>query len=301
MFDVIIIGAGPAGLSAALMLGRCCRSVLVCDNGQPRNIVSHAMHGFLTCDGMAPAEFRRIGKEQLQKYTNVEIRSTTAIDARRTDDLFTVTLGDGSIHTARALLLATGLKDVTPSIEGVRRYYGAGVFSCPYCDAWEVRDQPLAVLAQRAGGEMLALQLLQWSQDIILCTDGPHQINSETLALLNQHNIQLYETPIARLEGSEQRFERIVFTDGTTLARSAMFFQVQHVRRLELLDKLGCSLPETYQEPIAPGIYLAGDVYRTRWVSGAVADGVELAVMINIELQKEELARSYQTLKAFKA
>ncbi|GHO82128.1 NAD(P)/FAD-dependent oxidoreductase [Dictyobacter formicarum] len=297
MFDVIIIGAGPAGMSAALMLGRCCRSVLICDNGQPRNVVSHAMHGFLTRDGIAPAEFRRIGKEQLQQYTNVEVRSTTVIDAKRESNFFTVTLSDESIHTARILLLATGLKDVVPPIEGFRRYYGAGVFSCPYCDAWEVRDQPLAVFGQGPAGEALALQLLQWSRDIILCTNGPSQLDARKQAFLHQHNIRIHEEPIARLEGTEQRFESIVFVDGTVLPRRAIFIQTQHVRRLELLDALGCTLPEKYQEPIAPGIYLAGDVYQTRWVSGAVADGVELAVMINMELQKEELTRSYQALK----
>lgn len=297
MFDVIIVGAGPAGLSAALMLGRCCRSVLICDNGQPRNAVSHAMHGFLTRDGIVPAEFRRIGKEQLQQYTNVEVRSTTVIDARREGNFFTVTLSDESRHTARVLLLATGLKDVLPPIEGFQRYYGAGVFSCPYCDAWEVRDQPLAVFGQGPAGEALALQLLQWSRDIILCTNGPCQLDAREQAFLNQHNIRIDEAPIARLEGSEQRFESIVFANGTVIPRQAIFFQAQHVRRLELLDMLGCSLPAKYQEPIAPGIYLAGDVYQTRWVSGAVADGVELAVLINIELQKEELTRSYQALK----
>ncbi|GCE23416.1 NAD(P)/FAD-dependent oxidoreductase [Dictyobacter kobayashii] len=297
MLDVIIVGAGPAGMSAALMLGRSRRSVLICDNAQPRNAVSHAMHGFLTRDGMAPTEFRRLGREQLQQYPNIEFRVTTVLDAKREQNLFTVTLSDESVHTARTLLLATGMKDVLPPIEGFQRYYGAGVFSCPYCDGWEVRDQPLAVLGNGPAGEALALQLLQWSRDIVVCTNGPSQIDAREQAFLNHHEIKIYEDPITRLEGTEQQFERIVFANGSVLPRKALFLQTKHLRRLELLDMLNCPMPERYQEPIAPGIYLAGDVYQTRWVSGAVADGAEIGVMINKELQKEDLTRSYRSLK----
>lgn len=297
MLDVIIVGAGPAGLSAALMLGRCRRYVLVCDSGQPRNASSRAVHGFLTRDGISPKEFRQIGRDQLQPYSNVELRATTVIEAAREGNFFAVKLADNSIHTARALLLATGLTDTLPNIEGFSQFFGAGVYSCPYCDGWELRDQPLAVFGQGAAGEALALQLLQWSRDIVLCTHGPSQLEAKELAFMTHHEIRIREEPIVRLEGFDQKLERIVFADGSVLPRRALFLQTKPQRRLELLEKLGLKMPERYQQPIAPGVYMAGDVYQTRWVSGAVADGAELGVLINKELQKEDLTRSYRSFK----
>ncbi|GER89580.1 pyridine nucleotide-disulfide oxidoreductase [Dictyobacter vulcani] len=297
MLDVIIVGAGPAGLSAALMLGRCRRYVLVCDSGQPRNASSRAVHNFLTRDGISPKEFRQIGRDQLQPYTNVELRATTVTEAVREGNSFAVKLADNSIHTARSLLLATGLIDTLPNIEGFSQFFGAGVYSCPYCDAWELRDQPLAVFGQGAAGEALALQLLQWSRDIVLCTNGPSQLDAREIAFLTHHEIRICEEPIARLEGFDQQLERIVFADGSVLPRRALFLQTKPQRRVELLEKLGLKMPERYQQPIAPGVFMAGDVYQTRWVSGAVADGAELGVLINKELQKEDLTRSYRSFK----
>jgi len=145
MFDVIIVGAGPAGLSAALILGRCRRTILVCDTGQHRNAVSHALHGFLTRDGSNPTEFLQFGREQLQPYETVELRHIEVTDVTYTGTHFEVMLADGTNATCRKLLLATGVVDTVPSVEGMETYYGRGVYHCPYCDAWEVRDQPLIV------------------------------------------------------------------------------------------------------------------------------------------------------------
>ncbi|GCE31072.1 pyridine nucleotide-disulfide oxidoreductase [Dictyobacter alpinus] len=297
MLDVIIVGAGPAGLSAALVLGRSRRYTLVCDSGQPRNASSRAVHNFLTRDGISPKEFRQIGREQLQPYANVELRATTVTEIKREGNFFAVKLSDNTIQTTRALLLATGMTDTLPPIEGFTKFFGAGVFFCPYCDGWEVRDQPLVVFGQGAAGEALALQLLQWSRDIVLCTSGPSQLDARELAFLAHNEIRVREDPIARVEGFDQQLERIVFADGSILPCRALFLQSRPQRRLELLEQLGIGLPERYQQPIAPGVYMAGDVYQTRWVSGAVADGVEIGILINKELQKEDLTRSYRVFK----
>src|SRR6185503_11154078 len=152
LFDVIIVGAGPAGLSAAQILGRCRRRVLVCDSGHPRNAASHALHGYLTRDGIAPGEFLEIGRIQLLRYTTVELRSTSVTEARRVNKLFEITLQSGERLTSRKLLLATGVVDDLPLLEGLQGFYGTSVFHCPYCDGWEIRDQPLAIYGRGENG-----------------------------------------------------------------------------------------------------------------------------------------------------
>jgi choline dehydrogenase-like flavoprotein len=160
MYDVIVVGAGPAGLSAALMLGRSRRRVLVCDSGKPRNAVSRAMHGYLTRDGIPPREFLRIARQQLQEYDCVELRDVEVTAAEcRGGNRFLVTLGTGEEFQSRKLLIATGVVDNVPQIPGFLELFGSSVFHCPYCDGWEVRDQPLAIYGRGARGYGLSLEL----------------------------------------------------------------------------------------------------------------------------------------------
>src|SRR6188768_326681 len=210
MHDVIIIGAGPAGLSAALMLGRCRRRVLVCDTGKPRNAASRAMHGFLSRDGIAPADFLKIAREQMQRYDTVELRDVEVTAAECRESRFHVTLADGSLHQSRKLLIATGVVDNLPDIPGFGDLYGTSVFHCPYCDGWEVRDRPLAIYGRGARGLGLSLELTGWSRDLVLCTDGPSELPVEDLARLERNGIRVRTDRVVRLEGSG-RLERIVF------------------------------------------------------------------------------------------
>ena len=296
MFDVIIVGAGPAGLSAALMLGRSRRRVLVCDTGRPRNAASRAMHGFLTRDGMPPSEFLKTAREQLRPYDTVEMRDIEVVQAECRDGRFHVTLQDGVRLAARKLLIATGVSDNVPTIPGFRELYGLGVFHCPYCDGWEVRDQPLAVYGRGARGLGLSLELTGWSRDIVLCTDGPSELAADDIARLTRNGIILREDRVARLEGTGA-VERIVFDTGETLPRRAVFFTTGQTPHSQLARTLGCEINEKgtvrtgkYEATHLSGLYVAGDASRAvQWVVVAAAEGAEAAFAINTDLLKEDL------------
>lgn len=298
-YDVVVVGAGPAGLSAALVLGRCRRRVLVCDAGQPRNAASTALHGYLSRDGIHPAELLRLGREELRRYDTIEVRHVEVRDAWSARDShgFEVALADGSLAPCRKLLLATGVVDQLPDIEGIRAFYGRSVFHCPYCDGWEVRDQPLAIYGRGEGGKGLALELTAWSRDLVLCTDGPADIEAEDLKRLTRQGIAVHQERIARLEGTDGVLERIVFADGAVLLRRALFFSTGQHERSPLAERLGCAFTEhgtvrtgEYETTNVPGLYVAGDASRrVQMVIVAAAEGAQAAFAINTALLKEEL------------
>jgi thioredoxin reductase len=301
MLDVVIVGAGPAGISAALVLGRARRRVLVCDAGHPRNAASHGLHCYLTRDGIEPAEFLRLGRAELRPYETVELRQAEVTDARRLVDeganYFEVTLSNGERLTTRKLLLATGVIDELPEIEGLSEFYGTSVFHCPYCDGWEMRDEPLAVYGQGENGLGLALELTFWSGNLVLCTDGPAELSGEDIQRLRKRNIPLNENKIARLEGNAGVLERIVFADGESLPVHGIFFSTGQKQGSELPKKLGCKFTEQgcvrtydYEMTDVPGLYVAGDASRfVQFAIVAAAEGALAAVAINKELMKEDL------------
>jgi thioredoxin reductase len=297
-FDVVIVGAGPAGLSAALILGRSRRRVLVCDSGRPRNAASRAMHGFLTRDGMPPLEFLRLAREELRQYDTVELRDVEVVNAEcRADARFEVSLAGGARVLARKLLIATGVIDNLPDLPGFKELYGQSVFHCPYCDGWEVRDQPLAVYGRGARGLGLSLELTGWSRDLVLCTDGPSEIDAEGQGRLTHAGIRLRDEPVARLEGRDGQLEAIVFTNGDRLARRALFFTTGQTQQSTLAVGLGCQFNDKgtvrtgkYETTHLPGLYVAGDASRAvQWVVVAASEGAEAAFAINTDLLKEDL------------
>ena len=297
VFDVVIVGGGPAGLSAALVLGRSRRRVLVCDAGEPRNAASHGLHGFLTRDGIEPAEFLHLGREQLRPYETVKLRQTKVIHANRLANNFELTLDNGERVSSRKLLLATGVVDELPEIEGLAAFYGSSVFHCPYCDGWEVRDQPLAVYGRGANGSGLALELTLWSRDLVLCSDGPSELSDQQLHRLTRYNISVREDRIARLEGSDGVLQHIVFANGDLLARRGVFFSAGQKQGSDLPKMLGCVFTEDgcvdtgdYETTNVPGLYVAGDASRlVQFVIVAASEGAQAAVAINKELMKEDL------------
>jgi thioredoxin reductase len=298
VYDVVIVGAGPAGLSAALILGRCRRTVLVCDAGKPRNAVSHALHGFLTRDGIRPSDFLQIGRRELEPYDTVEFRHVAVIGAGcDSDGCFAVMLEGHEQVRCRKLLLATGVVDNLPEIDGFKELYGRSVFHCPYCDGWEVRDQPLAIYGRGHRGLGLSLELTAWSRDLVLCTDGPSEIDQEGRARLAQNGIGLREDRIVRLDGHDGVLGAVVFASGDALPRRALFFTTGQSQRSGLAIDLGCELNEhgtvrtgKYETTHLPGLFVAGDASRAvQWVIVAAAEGAEAAFAINTALIKDEV------------
>jgi thioredoxin reductase len=224
MYDVAIIGGGPAGLNAALLLGRARRHVLLCDTGKPRNSASRAMHGFLSRDGFAPTELRRIGRAELQKYEGIDTREAAVTRASADESGFAITLDSGENFRARRLLLAFGVEDQLPAVDGLRESWGRGVFPCPYCDGWELRDQPLAALGNGPQAAEFALLLSKWSPNLVLCTNGPAELDAKARTVLTARGIKVKEEPLQRLEGGAGSLSRLLFRDGSLLEPRALFF-----------------------------------------------------------------------------
>ena len=304
-YDVLIIGAGSAGLTAALTLGRCLRRVLVADGGPPRNECSPGVHGFLTRDGIRPAELLRLGHEQLRPYKTVEVQRLK-IDALVRQGRGFRASGHGTANDVpttvmvRRVLLATGVSDVLPPLPGFRELWGRGVLHCPYCHAWEVRGQPLAVYGQGRTVTGLALLVSRWSPDVVVLTDGPGHLTPNARRRLRRQKIGIREEPVARLLGSGSRGLRsIEFVDGSRLARAALFVHASQHQRSPLAADIGARLTskaavwvDSALQTSIPGLYAAGDTKPgTQQALLAAADGNRAAIVINESLTREECPR----------
>lgn len=300
------MGGGPAGLSCALVLGRCRRDVLVLDDGQPRNAASAASHGFFTRDGASPAELIAAGRAQLAPY-GVEIAEATVTRAERERDGFAVTTASGARHRAPRLVLATGLVDELPAVPGAAELYGTSLFHCPYCDGWEVRDRPLAVYGKGDKAVQLALGLITWSRDLVLCTDGWTRLSGAHRAALRAHGIAVRTEPVAAFRAAGGRLAAIEFRGGERLAREAAFFHGATRPRSPLAAQLGCRFTSSGSvvtrsfERASGGLYVVGDASRdVHFIAVAVAEGVRAAYAINRSLRVEQTARILNGLEPMK-
>ncbi|HSR16530.1 MAG TPA: NAD(P)/FAD-dependent oxidoreductase, partial [Ignavibacteriaceae bacterium] len=240
MNEVIIIGAGPAGLSAALILGRARRNVLVCDSGKNRNARSKIMHGYLTRDGINPLKFLQLAREELQQY-KVAIDHSEIIRINKLENKFELTDSSGRVLYAKKILLATGLVDNLPELDGINDFYGNNVFHCTYCDGWEVRDKPLAVYGRGKAAMEFALSLKTWSRDIILCTEGPGDLNKSNQEILKKLDVKLINQKIKQLQGAHGLLIEIIFEGGESIQRDALFFITSPKQRSPLAEQLGCN------------------------------------------------------------
>src|SRR6478672_5219946 len=203
--DCAIIGGGPAGLNAALVLGRARRKVLLFDDNKPRNAVTRHSHGFITRDGVTPAEFRRIGYGEIATYPSVGVLSTRVRAANRQETgegsdqktVFELVTEDSETFRAANVILATGLRETLPAVEGIYTYYGRSLFNCPYCDGWELRDKPLAIIAEsEKAASHLPKIIYNWSRDIVVCTNGHKALSNEQKSFFETFSIRVIEEKI---------------------------------------------------------------------------------------------------------
>ncbi|WGV25838.1 NAD(P)/FAD-dependent oxidoreductase [Halotia branconii] len=297
IYDCVIVGGGCAGLSAALLLGRGRRRVLVCDKGNPRNASAHESHSFFTRDGISPHELLNIGRNQLKPYKSVEFQTIGVKEIKPSGNQFDVVFEDGTVEKSRKILLAFGVIDEFPDIENFGEFWGTSVFHCPYCHAWEVRDEPLAVVDNGETGIEMAALLKNWSADLVLCTNGEAELTADQRKLLENHKIIVREEKITRLEGNKGRLETIIFETSEKIECHGMLIRPKQKLRSDLAEKLGCELNEfnlikttnVFNETSVKGVYAAGDITSPmQAIAVAVFQGSAAASGLNYSLIAED-------------
>jgi thioredoxin reductase len=297
-YDVVVIGGAAAGLSAALVLGRARRRVAVVDAGAPRNAPAEYMHGFLSRDGMSPRELITVGRDEVEGY-GVEVIDDRALGI---EPGFSVRLAGGGVLEARRILIATGVTDVLPDIPGARERWGRDFLHCPYCHGWEVRDQPLGVLATQAASVEHAQLIRQWSDDVVFFshTQGVPDGERQKLAA---RGIEIVDGVVTRFLIEDDRLVGVELEDGRVLARSAVFIRPTSVPHGDgLLGQLGVAVDgdgfvvvDASGRTSTPGVWAAGNVADPRaQVIAAAGSGNAAAMAINADLVEEDVRGTMQ-------
>lgn len=296
LYDAVILGAGPAGLNAALVLGGARRRVLLLDGGPPRNARATAAHGVFTRDCTPPGDLKRIGLSDLAPY-DVTVETTPAREVRCEGDLFAVRCDQAWVR-ARRLLFATGVRDVLPRVPGLRERWGHLVHHCPYCDGWPNREARLSVLGSHQEGHHLALSVRAWSDHVTLFTDGPDELTGRQRRDLELVGIPVVTTPVRRMSG--QDVLRVHLQDGRTLEQDALFLNPTQVQGSRLPALMGCELNEKSRVLVnengmtsVRGVWAAGDMTGAQqYVVNAAATGMLAAVSLNTTLIHENVRRA---------
>jgi thioredoxin reductase len=302
-YDVVVVGGGAAGLSAALVLARARRRVAVVDAGEPRNAPAAHVGGFLTRDGIAPAELLRIGRAEVAGYggevIDGRVEGVDRVDGSQ--PAFVVRLAGGRRLAARRLLVTTGLRDELPDVPGVRERWGRDVIHCPYCHGWDVRDQPIGVLAAGPAPVEKALLVRQWSPDVVLF---PHtvDIGGPDRTRLAARGVRIADGEVVRLvvDDGADRLRGVELAGGEVVPRSALFVAPRFVARDDLLSQLGCALGDdgwVATDPggrtSVPGVWAAGNVADPMAiVITSAAAGSSAAAAVNLDLVQEDVDRA---------
>lgn len=297
LYDVIIIGGGPAGLSAALALGRARKRVLLCDSGPRRNAAAAHMHNFVTRDGTTPDEFRHVAREQLRQYPSVVVQDVLVGNVTGAKGAFRITAGANTVQ-ARRILLCTGMIDEMLPLDGFRELWGHAIVQCPYCHGWEARDRPWGYLvrAEHASHlQMFALQLRGWTNDVCVFTNGEFEVPEAVQSQLIAAGLRIETARIGRLVARDHRLEAVELSGGRRLACELLFAHPPQ-RQVDVVHALGVALdndgfvqvdPMSRQTSV-PGVFAAGDLTtRMQAAIAAAASGMQAAAMINVELMMD--------------
>lgn len=293
MFDTAIIGGASAGLAAALTLGRSARKTVVFDTGAPRNRPAAHAHNFFTRDGVPPSEILAIGREQLKPYPSVQLMREEVISAEKDGAHFQLKTASGKQFSARSIILATGVKDILPDIEGVAALWGNRVIHCPYCHGWEMKDQPVAIIANGEDAAHLAALVCNLNKDVVILTNGKSTIEERM-------PVPVIEKTILKMEEDNDQM-KITFSDGSSIYKGAAYLKVVRVDfRNALAQQLGCELQEggavkvdNMFQTTVPGVFAAGDLSHPglHQVSIAAAGGHTAAAVCNRMLSMEDFAK----------
>ncbi len=299
-WECIVVGAGAAGLSASLVLGRARRRTLVIDSGAQSNLAAHGIGGLLGHDERAPAEFYAAGRAEVLAHPTVELREGTVVDGRPTEDGFSLELADGSRERTRRVLLATGMDYRYPQVSGAAERWGRTVFHCPFCHGWEVRDEPLGVLDRGAAGAVRAQLLKAWSEDVTLLTDGPAELDEASVAVLHEAGVEVDERRVEALTGPRETLTAVRFVGGEERPLGGLLVPVTLHQRGELAHRLGADTAEPgplSAEAVAvdprlftsvPGLSAAGDLSgQMPSVANAIAAGSNAAGTVVHSLMTE--------------
>lgn len=279
VFDCAVLGAGASGLSASLTLGRSRRTVALFDNGTNRNRVTQKSHGFLTRDGIKPADFKDLALKELEQYPSVHFYQETILDIKKQSNaLFKITTSSGNEYFTEKIIIATGIQEEFPQVPKIREFYGKSLFSCPYCDGWELKNKPLLVITEnKESVYSMARTISNWSRDLVIATNG-YEVPADVIGALREKGVLVITEPIERLDGENGYLEKVVFSSGIKIDRIGGFVEASHYRPNQFIESLGCETLET-------GAVVTDDLNRTSqkniYVAGEAAQGSSSSLIIS--------------------
>ncbi|MGN8646192.1 NAD(P)/FAD-dependent oxidoreductase [Gracilibacillus sp. HCP3S3_G5_1] len=301
LVDCVVIGGGPSGLNAALVLARAKKNVILFDDNKPRNAVTQESHGFITRDGIKPSEFKQLAKQDLKKYANLSIENQRVINLRKDNGTFMIEIDDRKIYHARKVILATGLKDVLPDIAGIHDFYGTSLFICPFCDGWELKDRRLVVIADSDRARHLTKMVSNWSKDLVVCTNGRTPFSKEEKEILTKKKIKIMEDEIEALHGENGHLQKVTFANGKEIEREGGFVAGKLEQASSLAETLGCTMnkiggieTDDFGRTNIDGLYASGDTtFTLPQLIVAASEGSKVASGVVFDLINEDFEQSF--------
>ena len=300
-FDVIIIGGSYSGLAAGMALGRAFKKVLIIDSGKPCNRQTPHSHNFITHDGDTPAAIAGLAKLQVSSYNSVQFFNGFATSGSKIENGFEIAVASGETFAAKKLIIATGIKDIMPDIDGFAACWGISVLHCPYCHGYEIRNEKTGILGNGEFAYDLARLISNWTNDLTLFTNGISTLTIDQTRQLVKHRISIVEKEVKSLQHTNGYIENIIFRDGATTALKAIYAPVPFEQHCTIPELLGCKLTEegyikidTFQETTVSGVYACGDnVSRMRTVANAVGVGTTAGMTVSKKMIIEKFSELF--------